>query len=136
MIFLGQNDVVGELTVEEVFLYYDGPRMFVAKNAVGQKYLVNCLPANDGSDSWLLSAVSDKRLSALRNGTLELRDVFAKPELGYVVNIIVGKDGSLLSHSMKKPAQLLVLLVPGLKAWLRYWRSLAWWQGRSLRPAL
>ncbi len=28
---------------------------------------------------------------------------------------------------------LLVLLVPGLKAWLRYWRSLAWWQGRSLR---
>jgi hypothetical protein len=28
----------------------------------------------------------------------------------------------------------LVLLVPELKAWLRYWRSLAWWQGRSLRP--
>jgi len=28
---------------------------------------------------------------------------------------------------------LLVLLVPGLRAWLRYWRSLAWWQGRSLR---
>ena len=30
---------------------------------------------------------------------------------------------------------LLVLLVPGLRAWLRYWRSLAWWQGLSmLRP--
>src|SRR5216684_3824621 len=28
----------------------------------------------------------------------------------------------------------LVLLVPGLRAWLRYWRSLAWWQGGSLRP--
>jgi len=26
-----------------------------------------------------------------------------------------------------------VLLVPGLRAWLRYWRSLAGWQGRSLR---
>ena len=23
----------------------------------------------------------------------------------------------------------MVLLLPGLKAWLRYWRSLAWWQG-------
>lgn len=28
---------------------------------------------------------------------------------------------------------LLVLLVPGLRAWLRYWRSLAWWQGQFLR---
>ena len=28
---------------------------------------------------------------------------------------------------------LLVLLMPELKAWLRYWRSLAWWQGRSCR---
>jgi superfamily II DNA/RNA helicase len=106
MIFLRQNDVVGELTVEEVFLYYDGPRLFVAKNPVGQKYLVNCLPPNDGADSWLLSAVSDKRLAALRNGSLELRDVFTKPELGYVVNAVVGENGSLVSHSMRKPAQL------------------------------
>src|SRR5664279_2087286 len=28
----------------------------------------------------------------------------------------------------------MVLLMHGLKAWLRYWRSLAWWQGRSFRP--
>jgi hypothetical protein len=27
----------------------------------------------------------------------------------------------------------LVHIVPGLRAWLRYWRSLAWWQGWSLR---
>ena len=33
-----------------------------------------------------------------------------------------------------KAAFQMVLLLPGLKAWLRYWRSLAWWQGRSLRP--
>jgi hypothetical protein len=33
-----------------------------------------------------------------------------------------------------KAAIQMVLVVPGLRAWLRYWRSLAWWQGRSLRP--
>jgi hypothetical protein len=30
----------------------------------------------------------------------------------------------------------MVLLLPGLKAWLRYWRSLAWWQGQSWPTAL
>src|SRR5215469_13421970 len=106
MVFLSQNDVVGELTVQEVFLYYDGPRLFVAKNAVGQKFLVNSLAGEDGSDTWLLSAVSDERLLGLKNGLIELRDVFTKPELGYVVDIMVGQGGLLLNHSKKKPAEL------------------------------
>lgn len=106
MIFLSQNNVLGELAVQEVFLYYDGPRLFVAENAVGQKYLVNCLLSEDASDTWLVSAISDKRLLALRNGTLDLRDAFTKPELGYVFDVAVGKGGLLLRHSLKKSEEL------------------------------
>ena len=106
MIFLSQNNVLGELVVQEVFLYYDGPRLFVAENAVEQKYLVNCILSEDASDTWLVSAISDKRLLALRNGTLDLRDAFTKPELGYVFDVTVDKGGLLLRHSMKKPEQL------------------------------
>jgi superfamily II DNA or RNA helicase len=106
MIFLNQNSVVGELVVQEAFLYYDGPRLFVAMNPIGQKYLINCLSSDDKNDTWLAVALSDKRLSALKSRTLDVHDVFAKPELGFVVELTSNKNGLLVSSSIKKPDQL------------------------------
>jgi hypothetical protein len=106
MNFLSQNEVLGQLVVQETFLYYDGPRLFMAENAAGQKFLINCLLSEDDSDTWLASAVSEKRLFALKDGNLELRDAFMKPELGQLIEFTTDKTGSLLQHSIKSPEQL------------------------------
>ena len=106
MTFLNQNSVVGELVVQEVFLYYDGPRLFVANNSIGQKYLINCLSSDDQNDTWLAVALSDKRLSALRGRTLDVHDAFANPELGFAIELTSNKNGLLVSSSIKKPDQL------------------------------
>ncbi len=107
MIFIPDNEVLGELTVQDIFVYFDGPRLFVAANAAGQRYLVNCIDAEDTSDTWLAVAVSDRRLFALKDGAFEIRNAFNKPELGRVYELVVDKrSGDLIRVITRNPNEL------------------------------
>jgi hypothetical protein len=107
MMFLGQNDSFGELAIQEVFVFYDGPRLFVAENAAGQKYLFNCLSSEDDlADRWLVVPVSEKRLFALKDKLLPLRDAFYEPELGRVFELTTDKSGKLVSEHHSRPSEI------------------------------
>lgn len=106
MIFLRQNDFIGQLQVEEIFLEFDGPRLFVASDGAGQKFIVNCLDSDQDGDSWLAVAISDRRLSTLKDGGLELRDVFAYPELTQLKRFRTTTAGTLLESHAVAPVSL------------------------------
>jgi hypothetical protein len=107
MMFLGQNELFGELSIQEVFLAYDGPRLFMAENAAEQKFLFNCLVSDENSlDTWLAVPISEKRLFSLKAKSLLLRDAFLKPELGRVFEVVTDRSGNLVRHSDRKPVQL------------------------------
>lgn len=99
MKFIADNETFGELVVEETFVYFDGPRLFLAINATGQRYLVNCIDSTREGDMWLLAAVSDRRLQAIKSAELDLRDVFTHPEISAHL-IHVSAIGALLSSSI------------------------------------
>jgi len=106
MIFLHENAQFGRLNIEETFLYFDGPRLFTVVNAVGQRYVVNCLDIEEKEETWLLTAVSERRVAALKDGELDLRTAFVAPELDRVFKVTASPAGQL-SHSEEMPSSKL-----------------------------
>jgi len=72
------NDI---LTMERVIDFYDIPQLFVARDSFNTLYL--CLLFDDSpSARYTAIRISDNRLKAFANGSLDLRDIFLRPEAG------------------------------------------------------
>lgn len=112
MIFLKQNPLLGTLQIEDTFLSYDGPRLFSAVNGAGQRFLVNCLDADENEEVWVAVAISDRRFSALKNRELPLRDAFTCPELGSVIWLSTSQTGELIKSEIVDPSKLDDLVLP------------------------
>ncbi|MEZ8206680.1 DUF6575 domain-containing protein [Vibrio splendidus] len=70
------------LIPENVLMYYDFPQVFIAKDNVDLRYV--CMYyADDESDhpKFLCTPVSDKRCNQLRTGKIDLRSIYAEPEV-------------------------------------------------------
>jgi hypothetical protein len=119
MIFLKQNRAVGQLAIVEVFAYFDGPRLFLAENAAGQRYLVNSLDSDADSETWLVTALSERRLQELTEGQMDIRTAFAIPELETVYQISSNRSGELLSSTALLPADLTEDFLPDAAVFLK-----------------
>lgn len=76
-----------DLTLVEVFDYYDGPRFFSVKDLVGQLFLVYWIDEVEASSSWLYVRVSSERYAALKRGYISVEVALSEPEdsFAYVV---------------------------------------------------
>ena len=108
--------MLGQLEILETFEYYDQPVLFSCRNAAGHLYLVVAADENDQHDTWLYAGVSERRLSLIRSGAIDLHDAFADPEDGCLIQAIVpyGDQGppqfeSIPAHQI--PAEMLP--IPG-----------------------
>lgn len=81
---------IGALTITEVFIRYDGPRVFSCLSSAGQSYLCLFADETDDSDRWLLVPVSNSRMSAIRTGAISLRNAALTSEDGYVWLVTTG----------------------------------------------
>lgn len=72
--------VLGDLTIEETFVYYDGPRLFVAATPLGIRYLALFVDEDETSETYLYTLVTDQRLAMVRSGELGLRNALVKRE--------------------------------------------------------
>lgn len=72
----------GKLEIEDVFEFYDFPRLFTAKNLLGQTLV--CLSVADGleSFSWLFVPISLERKKSALAGKIDLQTLFKNPEGG------------------------------------------------------
>lgn len=71
------NDI---LTMERVLDFYDQPQLFVARDSFNTLYL--CLLYDDEPTAqYTAIRISDNRLKAFTNGTLDLRAVYEQPEV-------------------------------------------------------
>jgi hypothetical protein len=71
---------LGSLSLDEVFVSYDGPQLFSARNAAGQRYLAVAVDEEGDVAVFLWVPVSAGRYMALRSGLTPLREVFLEPE--------------------------------------------------------
>lgn len=107
MNLLPSSTVLGQLSLYEVYDEYDGPKCFSVKNALKQFFLVYWCDFIEESNQheWLYSAISEKRLDALRRGDFSIREVFKKPEqVLYLVN--TGETSEAEKLEWVKPTEL------------------------------
>ncbi|MCM0614428.1 hypothetical protein MOD31_00155 [Paenarthrobacter sp. TYUT067] len=78
--WLPTNTLLGDLELEEVFVEYDGPRLFTCRSRTDQKFIAGWAEEGVDRDLWLYVPVSTGRLSAVRSGGINLRDAYLRPE--------------------------------------------------------
>lgn len=77
---LPRGTELGRLSLDEVFIDYEGPKLFSARNAVGQRFVA---VAVDDTEEWvvfLYVPVSPSRYLAVRSGLVPLRVAIADAE--------------------------------------------------------
>lgn len=73
----------GTLFLVEMYLHYDGPRLFSAISPTDNLFLITWFGQTDpGTDDWLLAPVSATRLEAIRSGHIDIHDAFRLVETG------------------------------------------------------
>ncbi|HVV77156.1 MAG TPA: DUF6575 domain-containing protein [Mycobacteriales bacterium] len=80
MSWLPRDTILGELTIEETFAFYDGPRLFVARSLTDQAYLVAWATEGEDSDFWLYMPISTARLAMVRSGGISAHRAFLDTE--------------------------------------------------------
>ena len=83
----------GTLDLVELYLYYDGPRLFSAISKTERLFLVSWFGQIErGIDDWLVAPISEERLNEVRFGRVDLHDAFQQAEGGsvYIVRTPVG----------------------------------------------
>jgi len=119
MIYLKQNREFGRLAISEVFAYFDGPRLFVAENAAGQRYLVNSIDSDSNTDTWLVVALSDRRLLQLSERVMDVRTAFLRPEMETLFQVVTTSSQELVSSTLMLAEELTDDLLPEPEVFLK-----------------
>ena len=84
----------GCLAVDEVLMYYNGPRLLLQRSDAGQWYLAWWSDSDAELDRWIYLPLSVDRMAAVLSGQVECLDALRRPEGGQllVVDIQVATD--------------------------------------------
>lgn len=87
MFYLPKKTHLGNIELNEIFEFYDIPRLFTCKNKTGQYYLVLSIDENDEQLIWLYLGVSIDRLNLLINRKMDLYSAFKNPENDFLYRV-------------------------------------------------
>jgi hypothetical protein len=93
---LPEGTMLGRLTIDEVFVDYDGPQLFsCSDDRKRPRHLIAMhAPATDGADNWLYVYVGVRRLKKITAGCITLHAAFSQPKDGKVLIVSFGPDGA------------------------------------------
>ncbi len=89
---LPTHTFLGSLTIMEVHVFYDWPRLFTCQNACGQLFLAVWFDETESADFWLYVNLSPQRLVAIRTGQIDLYDAFRGAENHWVYQVTTYYD--------------------------------------------
>lgn len=101
---LPESTVLGELKIIEVYEFYIQPALFACMNRTKQVYLAVWIDDKAEASRWLYVALSPSRFSDVRRGEVSLRQAFAEPEDGVVLDVLVPSDPEQTSRVNPIPA--------------------------------
>jgi hypothetical protein len=78
---------LGDLQLKEVFLSYDGPKLFSCQSGSGQWFIAVFVDEDDESETYLYAPISYERLVKVRSGRESLRKAFSSPEHGRAYSV-------------------------------------------------
>ncbi len=78
------NTFLGKLSILEVLDWHDSPRLLIAENAAGNRYIAFWADATEQENRWLYAAVSEHQIDRFLWGELALRTIYTDPEDGLI----------------------------------------------------
>lgn len=87
MSLLPVSQFIGTLTIIEIYVEYNSPKLFSCRNEVGQTFLALWVDEEDDYDLWLYIAISIKKLNSIRQGHTDLHQAFLYPENKHIYEI-------------------------------------------------
>ncbi|MCL6449914.1 MAG: hypothetical protein K6T75_01275 [Acetobacteraceae bacterium] len=94
---------IGPLSITDVYMEYDGPRVFRCSSQAGETYLGLWVEETPALDRWLLVPISVRRLALVETGALPLAQAILEAEGGWVWIITFGKRDERLTGAEKTP---------------------------------
>lgn len=89
---------MGELRMVEVYVNYDGPRLFSCRNAAGTYFFGLFVDEDARSETFLFAPASPARWASVRAGNLPLAAAFRQPEDNGVFRQILALDEEPSTH--------------------------------------
>lgn len=68
-------------------MFYDEPQIFTCISKSFQKYIALFIDSSDNQKQWLLSPISEARLTHAKQNEVEIRDLFTDPEADFIWKI-------------------------------------------------
>jgi hypothetical protein len=90
---LPESPILGALTIQEVFVFYDIPLLFSCKDQSGQIYIVVSLEDKGPKHEWLYSPVTSETMHLLRKGEIDFYSCFRSAQNNFVYRIITEYNG-------------------------------------------
>lgn len=88
--------VLGNIVIDEVFEYYDFPRVFTCKNSTGNSYFALSIYDDDDRFEWLYLSISSFRKKAILENKISLHYAITNPEDNFLIKIKSFSDKSKL----------------------------------------
>lgn len=107
MSWLPAGTPLGELTLIETFVDFDGPRVFSCRSLTDQTYIAVWAAERETDDLWLFVPVSASRLTMVRSGGIPLRSAFEQPEDAVYLVTLPREDLFYDSAALIAPSDLL-----------------------------
>jgi hypothetical protein len=86
--------VLGNIVIDEVFEYYDFPRVFTCKNSTGNLYFALSIYDDDDRFEWLYLSISSFRKKAILENKISLHYAITNPEDNFLIKIESFSDKS------------------------------------------
>jgi hypothetical protein len=112
MSLLPDDTVLGALELDEVYEYYDGPRLFTCRTPSDRTYLAVSIHEDSERDVWLYVSVSPRRLADIRTGQIDLEQAFRLAEDGDVYEVTVPRADGQSSVRILSAAELTADILP------------------------
>jgi len=91
-IMLPINTQLGNLRIDRILEYYDGPRLFVAKNSLDEMFLALWVEDRDEGELWIYALISEDRLRDIESGSVSIRSAYTNADGGMVFRLIIDDD--------------------------------------------
>jgi len=103
---LPEGSVLGRLRLNEVYEFYDGPRLFTLINEVGNLYLALSVIESPERDAWIYVPISPERLRTVEAGTMDVRTAFASPETERFLYVWLDRGSSRVNVEDREVASI------------------------------
>lgn len=90
-----------QLTLNQVFEYYDVPQIMMATDATGTRYLCTLFDCSESTGYQYVGVqISEPRLMAFLGGQLDLREAYLHPEVENALYLVNARDEVLTANEV------------------------------------